>query len=81
MIKYTIKYTTQFKKDYKQVQKRGMDINLLKEIVMMIATGKNLPPQYKDHPLNGNWSDNFFLNFFLYRVLYKIPNNNSTNFL
>ena len=29
-IKYTVKPTTQFKKDYKMAMKRGLDIGLLK---------------------------------------------------
>ena len=33
MSKYEIKYTTQFKKDYKLAKRRGLDITLLKDIV------------------------------------------------
>ena len=33
MTKYTIKHTTQFKKDYKLAKRRNMDIDLLKDII------------------------------------------------
>ena len=56
MSKYEIKYTTQFKKDYKLAKHRGLDITLLKDIVSKIANGEILDTKYKDHPLSGNWS-------------------------
>ena len=56
MSKYEIKYTTQFKKDYKLAKRRGLDITLLKDIVSKIANGEILDTKYKDHPLSGNWS-------------------------
>ena len=43
MTKYTVKPTTQFKKDYKLAIKRGLKIELLEEI-------------NKDHALGGNWN-------------------------
>ena len=56
MTKYTIKHTTQFKKDMKLVKKRHLDIELLKSIVEKLANGETLPEKYKDHALSGNWS-------------------------
>ena len=56
MSKYEIKYTTQFKKDYKLAKRRGLDITLFKDIVSKIANGETLDTKYKDHPLSGNWS-------------------------
>ena len=55
MTKYTIKHTTQFKKDYKLAKKRHLDIDLLKDIITMLANGETLPEKYKDHALSGNW--------------------------
>lgn len=52
MSKYEIKYTTQFKKDYKLAKRRGLDITLLKDIVSKIANGEILDTKYKDHPLS-----------------------------
>ncbi len=52
---YNVKPTTKFQKDLKTIQKRGYDISLLMNVVKIIASGKPLPEQYKDHPLQGNY--------------------------
>lgn len=54
-MKYEIKRTSQFKKDYKLAVKRGFKINLLKEVVSLLANGQPLPEKNKDHTLTGNW--------------------------
>lgn len=53
--KYTIKPTTQFKKDYKLAMKRGLDIRLLEDVIATLAMGLPLPEKNKDHALTGNW--------------------------
>lgn len=55
MTKYTVKTTTQFKKDYKLAIKRGLKIDLLEQIVASLADGISLPDKNKDHALTGNW--------------------------
>ncbi len=55
MTKYEIKNTTQFKKDYKLIKRRGLNTDLLKEIITKPANGEVLDPKHKDHPLTGNW--------------------------
>lgn len=55
-IKYTVKATTQFKKDYKLAMKRGRDMGLLEDIVTALATGMPLPEKNRDHALTGNWT-------------------------
>ena len=50
--KYTIKYTTSFKKDYKRAIKRGLKIELLNQIITLLASGKSLPDKYRDHALS-----------------------------
>ena len=55
--KYKVKWTTKFKKDYKQAKKRGCDIDLMKKVVHLIAQGnqqQKLVDEYDDHPLSGN---------------------------
>lgn len=52
--KYTVKTTTQFKKDYKLAIKRGLNIALLEEVVAALAMGKSLPEKNKDHALTGS---------------------------
>lgn len=54
--KYTVKTTTQFKKDYKLAIKRGLNIALLEDVVAALAMGKSLPEKNKDHALTGNWA-------------------------
>ena len=56
MNKYVVKYTTQFKKDYKQAIKRGLKIELLDEVITVLASGLPLAEKYRDHPLTGNWT-------------------------
>lgn len=53
--KYTVKPTTQFKKDFKLAMKRGLKIELLEEVIAVLAMGEALPEKHKDHALTGNW--------------------------
>lgn len=53
--KYTVKPTTQFKKDFKLAMKRGLKIELLEEVIAALAMGETLPEKHKDHALTGNW--------------------------
>lgn len=55
-MKYTVKFTSKFKKDYKLAIKRGYPIKLLEETVSLLANGKPLPEKYVDHALSGNWT-------------------------
>lgn len=48
-------YSGQFKRDVKQVQKRGKDIEKLKTLLCLLIDGKPLPSTYLDHPLKGQW--------------------------
>ena len=54
--KYTVKYTTGFKKDYKRAIKRGMKIELLEQVVALLAMGEPLPDKNRDHDLSGDWA-------------------------
>lgn len=53
--KYTVKPTTQFKKDYKRAMKRGLKIELLEKVVELLAMSEALPEKNRDHDLSGNW--------------------------
>lgn len=47
-------FTTSFQKDVKRVEKRGYDMEKLKEVIKLILLNQRpLPPKYKDHPLRG----------------------------
>ncbi len=52
----TIRYQTTFKKDYKRIKRRGYDTRLLAKAIMILAEGKPLPLEYRDHPLSGDYS-------------------------
>ena len=53
--KYIVKTTTQFKKDFKLEKKRGLKMELLREVITVLAMGETLPEKNKDHALTGNW--------------------------
>lgn len=55
MIKYEIRFTSQFKKDLKLAKKQGKDVEKLYSIVEKIASGEPLDPKLKDHDLMGNY--------------------------
>ena len=55
MKKYTVKFTTQFKKDYKLAKHRGMNMDLLNKGIDLLANGESLPEKFHDHSLSGNW--------------------------
>lgn len=54
---YKIVYTNRMKKDAKRMKKRGKDIGKLVNVLSLLASGKPLPVQYKDHSLTGNLHD------------------------
>lgn len=55
-MKYTVKLTTAFKKDYKQARKRGLNLELLDTIITALANGEPLAEKHRDHALTGNWN-------------------------
>ena len=46
--------TSQFKKDFKRVIKRGKDIEKLKHVIRLISTEQPLEERHRDHALGGN---------------------------
>lgn len=55
MSKYQLVTTSSFKKDYKKLFKRNYNMQHLQVVVDMLLDGEQLPEQYKDHNLSGNW--------------------------
>ncbi len=51
---YQVKFTTAYKKSYKLMKKRGLNINLLDEVVDKLRQGIPLDDKHKDHSLTGN---------------------------
>jgi len=52
----TFSRTNQFKKDVKRADKRGEDLPKLRTVMELLIEGGQLPPEYKDHPLRGNFA-------------------------
>lgn len=54
MIKYNIKRSNNFKKQYKKVLKKGKDVSKLEKVIEALASGEQLDKKYKDYNLNDN---------------------------
>ena len=50
--RYTVKPTTQFKRDHKLAMRRGLDIKLLEDAIADLAMGIPLPEKNRDHALS-----------------------------
>ena len=48
-------WSSKYKKDFKLAAKRGLNTDLLSNVVKLLATTNQLPEEYKDHELSGNW--------------------------
>jgi mRNA interferase YafQ len=55
--KYKPVETSLFKKTRKLAEKRGFDLSLLYEPIMLLAKGSPLPDKYRDHKLHGRFSN------------------------
>jgi mRNA interferase YafQ len=55
-LKLTIVPTSQFKKDYKRIKKRGYDLKGLHGVLQKLANGAQLDEQNYDHALTGNYA-------------------------
>ena len=51
----SIIYTSQFKKDFKHIQKQNKDLARLKTVITKLAAGEILDDKFKDHALQGNY--------------------------
>ena len=53
-MKRRIVVTGQFRRDYKQAMKSGMKIELLDDVIRLLAQGDTLPEKNRDHALTGD---------------------------
>ena len=53
----TPNYTTQFERDLRLLQRRGKDIEKLKEVLTTLINEEPLPERYRDHPLKDNYKN------------------------
>lgn len=56
-MKYVVRNTSAFKKDYKRAKKRGLNLSKLQRVVELLANGTSLPESLRDHALTGNWAN------------------------
>ena len=52
---YSLELTNQYLKDLKVARKRGLDENLLNEVIYKLLSGEKLLPKNRDHALTGNY--------------------------
>lgn len=50
-----IRYSSKFKKDYKNIVKRGYNPVLLENVLDILCAEQILPSKHKDHPLSGKY--------------------------
>lgn len=48
-------YSSRFKKDYKQMIKRGCKAEDFKKVIEILVKNEPLPDKYRDHNLSGNY--------------------------
>ena len=48
-------YTTRFRKQFKLMHKRGMEMKKLREVIDMIINEETLPQKFCNHLLHGEW--------------------------
>lgn len=52
-MKYAVKTTSQFRRDYKRAMKRGQNMRLLDAVITALANGEALPAKNRNHALIG----------------------------
>ncbi len=55
-MKYKIKFTNQFKRDFKLAKKQNKDLSKLRFVIEKLARGERLDAKYRDHELAGRFS-------------------------
>lgn len=54
-MKYSIEFTTRFKKDLKLAKKQNKNLDKMFEVIEILANGGKLDAKYQDHDLSGNF--------------------------
>lgn len=50
-------YTTQFERDVRLQQRRGKDMEKLRQVLTALISEEPLADRYRDHPLKGNFKN------------------------
>lgn len=53
---YLIRWSSQFKKDYKRMRRQGKDMAKLDSVIVKLAHREPLPESLRDHSLTGQWA-------------------------
>ena len=48
-------FTRRFQKDVQLCRRQGRNLSKLQRVFDILISGEVIPPQYRDHPLKGNW--------------------------
>lgn len=56
MSRYIVHTTKKFEKDLLRCKKRGLNMELIRQIIAALADGCTLPVKYKAHKLSGNYA-------------------------
>ena len=54
-MKYVAVYTPRFSKELLRAERRGMPMEDIQEVIYMLENDIQLPPKYRDHPLEGEY--------------------------
>jgi mRNA interferase YafQ len=55
----SIETKKQFIKDWKLLERRGLDYEKLREVIVLLASGTDLPASCRPYRLVGNWSSHW----------------------
>ena len=55
-MKYTVRFSTTFKKAFKKCMRRGYDENIFQQALYILMEEGRLPSKYKPHILQGDWN-------------------------
>ena len=50
-----VRYSSHFKRDFKNIVKRGYDVKLFEEVLQLLVEEKPLLAKHRDHLLSGNY--------------------------
>jgi mRNA interferase YafQ len=52
-----LRRTGQFRKDVKKLLRQSKDMSVLRNVIERLSARQQLPPEYRDHKLVGQWLD------------------------
>ena len=55
-MKYSICYSSRFKKSYKLCKRRGLNISLFETVITLLSETGTLPAKYRPHILSGKYA-------------------------